>query len=216
MEQTLENKSAPERVNAPGQPSVINNTDEPVIDTIVPDQCAGTMPHPHHLMIPIKLTWNGGRQAYALAMVDLGATANFVNSQWCQDNLVPTRPKKFPVPIRTIDGSPMVSGDIIHKCSSVLLNIGTWSHHTQLDCTQLGHYAIILGNPWLKDNNPTINWERGTVEMGNGCVTTSVRMEQLSATAAVDKEEVRLGHDHPDYEFLAASWSWEDPIIMFF
>ena len=211
MERILETESAPERASAPDRSDLFDSTSEQGINTIVPDQCAGTVPHPHHLMIPVKLTWNGGGQAHALAMIDSGATANFVDSQWCRDNLVPTRPKKVPVPIRTIDGSSMVSGDITHECSSVLLNIGTWSHHTQLDCTHLGHYAVILGNPWLKDNNPAIDWEKGTVEMGNGCVTASIRMEQLSATAAADEEEVRLGHDHPDYEFLAASQSWEDP-----
>ena len=91
-------------------------------------------------------------------MIDCGGTSNFMDIDYAKANSVPLVKKLVPHQLEVVDGHPISSSAVTHQTSDLLLS--TNSHHETIsfDITKLGHYPIILGLPWLKRHNPSIDW----------------------------------------------------------
>ena len=91
------------------------------------------------------------------ALIDSGVTRNFMDL-WLlsQDNFVLVR---LPTPILAynIDGTTNQKGTIHWKVRTTL-TLGDHSHPIKLMILQLNTPQVILGIPWLKKWNPTIDW----------------------------------------------------------
>jgi len=48
--------------------------------------------------------------------------------------------------------------------AEVDLQIREWITKTQLHVTRLGKQKVILGFPWLQDENPNVNWKTGEIQ----------------------------------------------------
>ena len=91
-------------------------------------------------------------------MIDCGGTSNFMDVDYAKTNSVPLVKKLVPRQPEVVDGRLISSGAVTHQTSDLLLS--TNSHHETIsfDITKLGHYPVILGLPWLKRHNPSIDW----------------------------------------------------------
>jgi hypothetical protein len=45
----------------------------------------------------------------------------------------------------------------------VTLRAGPHHESSSFDVCRIGHYPIVLGIPWLRRHNPTIDWQRNAI-----------------------------------------------------
>ena len=77
------------------------------------------------------------------------------------------------------DGSDLSSGNVNREI--IPLDVTIQQHHKEItfDIVRVTNHCIILGIPWLKKQNPIIDWKRGVLEFREtGNVTSSVRMHR--------------------------------------
>jgi hypothetical protein len=124
----------------------------------------------NHLVIPCTLS-DHDIKIDTHALVDCGCTGlSFMNEALaCQYNF-PRYQLKNPKTVEVIDGRPISSGDITEYVA-VQCMIG--DHHATLTAyfTSLRYYSLILGIPWLKIYDVTINFAKNDIQFSSpGCL----------------------------------------------
>src|SRR5271168_4521466 len=100
-------------------------------------------------------------------MIDSGATGNFLATRMVKSLGLPTQNRKKPYTLEVVDGtllSDKESGLITSE--TPLLDHTSKGHfeRIKLDIVPLGRHQIILGVPWLRRHNPSIDWKKGIVQ----------------------------------------------------
>jgi len=90
-------------------------------------------------------------------MIDSGATAMFIDQEFCNVHHLPLQKKVKPQSVYVVDGEPIRSGPITHECQ-IPVSIGKHHETVTFQVTTLGQHPMILGLPWLKKHNPEIEW----------------------------------------------------------
>jgi predicted aspartyl protease len=95
------------------------------------------------------------------ALVDSGATDNFMHPAFAKRMGLGLRKLPNPKKIYNIDNTSNKSGMITHYLD---LNVCTHGIHKEMRflVTNIGHEEILLGYPWLATFEPKFNW-RSTV-----------------------------------------------------
>jgi hypothetical protein len=75
--------------------------------------------------------------------------------------LIKTTPLKKLITSRNIDGTKNKNGTIVHTTTTDITVHGK-TKKTKLFVSGLGKETVILGLPWLRKENPDINWKEGT------------------------------------------------------
>jgi predicted aspartyl protease len=99
-------------------------------------------------------------------MIDSGATTLFVSKCFMQRHHIIYLPLPNTIALYNIDGSKNKAGLLTHF-ARLTLTIGSWNKPTDFLVTDLSPKDIILGLPWLKKVNPTIDWDSGEIEIPN-------------------------------------------------
>ncbi|KAJ9515361.1 hypothetical protein QJQ45_006622 [Haematococcus lacustris] len=89
-------------------------------------------------------------------LVDGGATASFIDSEFCMRHDLHTAEKHDPDHIRLADGHQQESSAMIPEAR---FRMGSYKGEQTLHCTRLHGFDIILGKPWLAHINPRIDWK---------------------------------------------------------
>ncbi|CAD0055203.1 unnamed protein product [Aureobasidium pullulans] len=96
-----------------------------------------------------------GRRLYA--MIDSGASGNFISTSTVNRFGLATQSKEHGYELVAVDGSalPGVSEE------TVPLQLVTQRHHEDIifDVVEMTNHHIVLGMPWLRQHNPTIDWK---------------------------------------------------------
>jgi hypothetical protein len=58
------------------------------------------------------------------------------------------------------------NGMVSRETQELPLSIGRHTEKTQFDITDAPGCDVVLGLPWLKESNPTINWSSDTIQFG--------------------------------------------------
>ena len=77
------------------------------------------------------------------------------------------------------NGSDLLSGNVNRE--TILLDVTIQQYHKEItfDIVRVANHYIILGIPWLKKQNPIIDWKRGVLEFREtGNVTSSIRIHR--------------------------------------
>ena len=98
-------------------------------------------------------------------------------------------PLSKPIPVLNVDGTPNKNGTITHYTWRHIKQ-GLKSFTTRLLVTALGKETVILGLPWLKRLNPTINWKDHTVTINWTSTVTTLAQQ-------VEKPKLDLMADMP-------------------
>ena len=107
-----------------------------------------------HLKIRIQLAG-----VTALAMINSGATGNFMLRKFATNNRIPGLSKERPYQLMVVDGTPLNQDKGMVKEETLLLM-------SQIHGKDLGRitfdlvsipYEVILGIPWLEKVNPSID-----------------------------------------------------------
>jgi Reverse transcriptase (RNA-dependent DNA polymerase)/gag-polyprotein putative aspartyl protease len=95
-------------------------------------------------------------------LLDSGATENFINPRMVKKLGIGTVELTQPRTVYNMDGTENQGGQIKELC---ILNIlqGRKEAAQPFFVINLGKDQLILGYPWLKEFNPTIDWTQGTM-----------------------------------------------------
>ena len=99
-------------------------------------------------------------------LLDCRAGGIFLDQNFTQKHNLRTTKLEQPIRAQNVDGTDNKQGII---CFYTDLNIRI-SDRTFLErfyITRLGNQKVILGLPWLREHNPEIDWEKGTVVWRN-------------------------------------------------
>ena len=97
------------------------------------------------------------------AMLNSGATGLFINKRYADQVRLPTYPLRSPLPVHNIDGTDNRAGTITHY-ARVRLQVGQHDKEWDFLVTELGPEKVILGLPWLREVNPSIDWAEGVLD----------------------------------------------------
>ena len=100
-----------------------------------------------------------GREVRVL--LDSGASANFVSDTLLHELTLPTVPMSSPVNVRVADGRTTV----VQSNVTTDLSVGSFKFGVTCLPTELYHYDVVLGKPWLTLFNPVVNWRLNVVSL---------------------------------------------------
>ena len=110
-----------------------------------------------HVMIKVNL--NGKYESVSInERIDSGATEDFIDKRICDKHPNTTKVAERPREIYLADRNLSEMGPITH-IAEVSMEIGGHKELATLQVVNLQNHEIILGMPWLKRQNPKIDWE---------------------------------------------------------
>src|SRR6266571_8633266 len=120
---------------------------------------------PKCIMLPIHLkTTDTMEESSTEAMVDTGATGDFIDQDFVDRAKLPTCKLSQPIPVYNVDGTPNEAGSI-DKVVDVVMTYNGHSERILLAVTRLGKQSMILRFNWLKKHNPEIDFRARSVKM---------------------------------------------------
>src|SRR6266852_237034 len=146
-----------------------------------------------HLMLPVVIQ-EVKKKIRTNAMFDSGATQDLIERNFCLRNKIPVWKKERPIKIYGADGKISTSGPITHMAKTTMM-IGSHQEESTFQMATKLKHAIILGLPWLKLHNPTIDYETGKFTFGsdkcaNTCLATSPQVDTIPEETAI-RENLR-------------------------
>jgi hypothetical protein len=103
------------------------------------------------------------KRAESIALLDSGATENFMNLAYAKWLRLPIKQLSEPRPVLNIDEMENKSGRLKYYTD---LNIRTGQNTTTLRffLSDLGEHKVILGYPWFAATQPRIDWKKGWID----------------------------------------------------
>jgi hypothetical protein len=98
------------------------------------------------------------------SLIDSGATTNFISPKLVETLKIPKISLANPRNIRMLDGSTTKIGRVWHKVHLKFQCQGLPTSADFLVCP-IGNNQVILGMPWLRDQNPSIDWKEQTITL---------------------------------------------------
>jgi hypothetical protein len=102
-------------------------------------------------------------------MIDSGATGNFMSTKFAQENNIPTAKREDAYSLSAINGTKISSSIDQSKTQKLVdkmtrpLPMAIGKHHEEItfDLIGIANHEVVLGIPWLRKHNPTIDWAKG-------------------------------------------------------
>uniref|UniRef100_A0A8C5LLF5 ribonuclease H n=1 Tax=Leptobrachium leishanense TaxID=445787 RepID=A0A8C5LLF5_9ANUR len=138
-----------------------------------------------HLTIPVSLQWKDDH-ANLNAMIDSGASGCFIDQTLVSILRIPFITKQHSVALQLLDGSPLKTGPITKETIPLSVSIGTQHKESfSFDIVSSPAFPLIFGLPWLRKNNPYIDWERGTLTLNLPKQKTSIDIPYNTSSTAI-------------------------------
>ena len=99
------------------------------------------------------------------ALIDSGATENFLDYQTIKRLDLGTKLLETPWPIINADGSPNGKGSLM-RCTELMVTQNRKEALQWFFVADLGSNQMILGFPWLHKWNPDIDWRKWNIKGG--------------------------------------------------
>jgi predicted aspartyl protease len=150
---------------------------------------SSTGPYNREEKIILKVTIRGhdNNEHHTTAIVDCGATENFIDERYAKQNNIPLRRKAIPHRVLVVDGREVANRPVTHD-GLVDLTINNHYETIRLYCITIGNSPIIVGLPWLRRHNPSINWKEGCVTFDSArCAKECLAMSPHAITVAEEK-----------------------------
>jgi len=103
------------------------------------------------------------KRAEILALVDSGATENFINLAYAKWLRLPIKRMENPRKLFNVDGTENKAGELRFYTD---LQVQTGATRTQLRffLSDLGEHKAIMGYPWFAAVQPNIDWKKGWID----------------------------------------------------
>ena len=99
------------------------------------------------------------------ATVDSGCHVNAISTDTVQQYQFHQNVKTSPYKVTGLDGSPLGEGRVTRETRPMMLRIGENEERIIFDIMPMQTHQIVLGTPWLRKNNPQIDWKSNTVQL---------------------------------------------------
>src|SRR6202044_2515306 len=118
--------------------------------------------------LPMKLSSEKQKEIEIVeeGFLDCGAGGKFINQNYARNKGIKLNALREPIRVYNVDGTPNKRGTIQYYVD-LKIEIHGRTRNERLLATGLGKHKIILGLPWLRETNPIIDWEKGTLEWRN-------------------------------------------------
>src|SRR5712672_2349473 len=103
------------------------------------------------------------RRTEAPALLDSGATENFISLTYAKWLKLPFKRLPYERPLLNVDGTTNKTGSLKFYVD-LQVQMGTKRTSMRFFLTDLGHHRVILGYPWFAANQPKIDWARGWID----------------------------------------------------
>jgi hypothetical protein len=103
------------------------------------------------------------KRAETIALVDSGATENFMNLSYAKWLKLPIKQLPQPRKLYNVDGTENKSGELQFYMDLQVRN-GGQTHSLRFFLSDLGEHKAILGYPWFTAIQPKIDWKRGWID----------------------------------------------------
>src|SRR5712675_3384392 len=104
------------------------------------------------------------KRAETTALLDSGATENFMNLAYAKWLKLPIKTLWYPQPLFNVDGSTNKQGDLKFY-SDLVVRTGTTKRNMRFFLLNLGNHQLILGYPWFAAYQPKVDWARGWIDV---------------------------------------------------
>ena len=128
---------------------------------------------PFHLPVTL-IDEHNGTITKLRALLDTGASANFIDVALVSKLGLSTRTLAVPMTLELADGGTSRSGDITQEVEYILEIGSKHRAKTSLLVTSIPGWDLILGLPWLKLHNPNINWKEGRIDFHSSETSQSI------------------------------------------
>jgi len=109
-----------------------------------------------HIMVKIQL--HGEKESVTIkAMIDSGATEDFIDHEVCNKHGIKMIKAKNPREIYLADGKPRAMGPVT-LITKVPMDLSSHRKLATFQVANLQNHEVILGMSWLREHNPTIDW----------------------------------------------------------
>ncbi len=102
------------------------------------------------------------KRAKTIALLDLGATENFMSLDYAKHLHLPIKTLKEPRKLFNVDGTPNKAGDLKYY-TDLGTRTGTSTQTLRYFLSDLEDSRVILGYPWFTTAQPKIDWARGWI-----------------------------------------------------
>jgi hypothetical protein len=116
----------------------------------------------HKSMTVRFYTHSAKKWAEGIALIDSGATENFINLNYAQWLGLPIKCLEKPRRLFNVDGTKYRAGKL-QFYTDVSLQTGTQHTNHHLFLSDLGEVKAIFGYPWFVAMQPKIDWARGWI-----------------------------------------------------
>src|SRR5712672_535985 len=103
------------------------------------------------------------RRTEAPALLDSGATENFMSLTYAKWLKLPFKRLPYERPLLNVDGTTNKTGSLKYY-TDLQVQTGTKRTDMRFFLTNLGDHKVILGYPWFAANQPKIDWARGWID----------------------------------------------------
>jgi len=149
---------------------------------------------------------NADRRFETNTLIDSGAGGTFINKKFAQQNRITLIPIEKLIQAFNVDEMKNNTGTIEH-CAWLKIQMEKKKISTRFLATGLGKEKMILELPWLKQYNPKIDWNTGTIDIDLIQVKTTfdrmllrsielARMEVITPQPRPTMEEIFEDTDH--------------------
>jgi predicted aspartyl protease len=97
------------------------------------------------------------------ALVDSGATENFIDKRMAHRWELPMCNLVYPQRVYNVDGTENCASMVVKSCTLHVHHRGKQACQ-RFFVTNLGDDHILLGYPWLEEFNPDIDWKAGAMK----------------------------------------------------
>ena len=113
--------------------------------------------------ITVEMTLRGKKLKL---LIDCGATGNYISPRTVSRINIPFK-SITPYSLEVVDGTKINYQEGVIDQGTIPSKLVTPDGHTsfvQFDIALIGKHEAILGMPWIKEHNPEIDWNAGTVQ----------------------------------------------------
>jgi len=139
-----------------------------------------------HIMVKIQL--HGQKESVTInAMIDSGATEDFIDREVCNKHGIKMIKAKNPREIYVTDGKPSAMGPVTHM-TKVPMDISSHRELATFQVINLQNHEVILGMPWLREHNPTIDWNDKRITFNSErCTSWGLKSSPVAYAVPEDK-----------------------------
>ncbi|KAK9395737.1 PEG10: Retrotransposon-derived protein PEG10 [Crotalus adamanteus] len=124
-----------------------------------------------HLVLPVTVFVPGQGAVEIQALVDSGATANFMDSAFAMQWSIPQQQLSPPVLVETTDRQPLRSGPVVVATRPLHMRIGPHVEEAVFYVATVSHFPVVLGLKWLRAHDLHIIWSGAVRFPSKKCAT---------------------------------------------